>query len=62
MRYYDEEADYAFDYQSIMNSGFDDLLEEEDYVEDEPYEVNDENDVDEWVNSYNNVEDEIVDE
>jgi len=62
MRYYDDETDYPFDYENMMSGGFDDLLEEEDYTDDELYEVNDENDVDEWVNSYNNVEDEIVDE
>ena len=62
MRYYDDETDYPFDYENMMNNGFDDLLEEEDYTEDEAYEVNDDNDIDEWVNSYNNIEDEIVDE
>jgi len=62
MRYNDEETDYPFDYQTMMNSEFDDLLEEEDYNEDELYEVNDDKDIDEWVNSYNTVEDEIVDE
>lgn len=62
MRYYDDETDYPFDYENMMNNGFDDLLEEEDYMEDELYEVNNDNDVDEWVNSYNNIEDEIVDE
>lgn len=62
MRYYDDETDYPFDYNNMMNNGFDDLLEEEDYEENELYEVNDDNDVDEWVNSYNIVEDEIIDE
>jgi hypothetical protein len=62
MRYHDDETDYPFDYDAMINSGFDDLLEEEDYNEDALYEVNDEDDLDEWVNSYNNVEDEIVDE
>jgi hypothetical protein len=59
---YDEEADYPFDYENIVSGEFDDLLEEEDYAEDELYEANDDNDIDEWVNSYNIVEDEIVDE
>lgn len=62
MRYYDDETDYPFDFNNMMNNGFDDLLEEEDYDEYELYEVNDDSDVDEWVNSYNVVEDEIIDE
>ena len=61
MRYYDDETDYPFDYNDMVNNGFDDLLEE-DSSEDEIYEVNDDEDLDEWVNSYHNVEDEIVDE
>ena len=62
MRYYDDETDYPFDYENMMNNGFDDLLEEEDYEDEDMYEVNDDQDIDEWVNSYNNIEDEIVDE
>ena len=63
MRYYDDETDYPYDYESVVdNTEFDDLLEEEDYDGDDLYEVNDDEDVDEWVNSYHNVEDEIVDE
>lgn len=63
MRYYDDEADYQFDYDSVLNNThFDDLLEEEDYDDDAYREVNDDEDVDEWANSYHNIEDEIVDE
>jgi hypothetical protein len=60
MRYYEDENDYPFDYESVIDSThFDDLLEEEDY-EDDVYDMEDEDD--EWIDSYNNVEDEIVDE
>jgi hypothetical protein len=60
MRYYEDENDYPFDYESAIDSThFDDLVEEEDY-EDDVYDMEDEGD--EWIDSYNNVEDEIVDE
>jgi hypothetical protein len=50
---YDNDNDCLFGYENMMNSGFDDLLENEDY----------ENDLeDEWVNSYNTLENEIIDE
>jgi hypothetical protein len=49
MRYYEDENDYPFDYANMVeNARFDDILEEDEG--------------DEWVDSYNNVEDEIVDE
>lgn len=63
MRYYEDENDYPFDYESVLDSKhFDDLLEEEDYEDDIYDDVDDDADVDEWASSYHNVEDEIVDE
>jgi hypothetical protein len=62
MRYYDDETDYPFDYENMMNNGFDDLLEEEDYEYEDDYDTINNEDTDEWVNSYNTIEDEIVDE
>jgi hypothetical protein len=59
---YDNESDYPYDYDSIVeNADFDDLVDE---VEDEEgmYEVDDDEDVQEWANYYHNIADEIIDE
>jgi hypothetical protein len=57
---YDIESDYPYDYDSVVeNADFDDLI---DGVEEDMYEVNDDEDVQEWVNYYHNIADEIVDE
>jgi hypothetical protein len=50
MRYYEDENDYPFDYANMVeNARFDDLLEEED-------------EGDEWVDSYHNLEADLIDE
>lgn len=50
MRYYDDETVYSFDYANVVeNTSFDDLIEEDDQHE-------------EWASSYNNVEEEILDD
>jgi hypothetical protein len=56
---YDNEPDYPYDYDSVIENA--DLIDE---VEDEEdmYEVDDDEDVQEWVNYYHNIADEIVDE
>lgn len=60
MRYYDDETDYPFDYNSVINNAdFEDLLEEEDC---DLHEVNDDDDVEEWANSYHSIEEEIIEE
>jgi len=54
MKYYEDENDYPFDYANMVeNARFDDLLEEEDYEEDES---------NEWTDSYRNLEADLIDE
>lgn len=58
MRYYDDETNYLFDYTNIVNNAdFEDFLEED--FEEGIYE---EDDTAEWINSYNSVEEEIIDD
>lgn len=50
MKYYEDENDRPFDYANMVeNARFDDLLEEED-------------EGDEWVDSYRNLEADLIDE
>lgn len=61
MRYYDDEADYPFDYANMVeNARFDDLMEEEDQDDDLNNGLDE--DVDEWVDSYRNLADSLIDE
>lgn len=58
MRYFDDENDYPYDYEHLVeNAEFDDIEE----YEDEGDCVNIDN-IQEWENYYHNIADELVDE
>lgn len=60
MRYYEEENDYPFDYANMVeNAQFDDLIDEED--EDDLLVFLDE-EANEWIDSYRNLESDLIDE